>query len=99
MKQMRDEIALEKDTTTLSNPDDAIAERLANLKGVDVDVIKHPGKGLDEAPPANASELDDSKLHDHSEYTLKDEIVDQDDQDDSSLLQEVEEVNKDVSAI
>ena len=89
LKQVCDQITLEKD---MPDPDDEIAERLAKLKGVDVGHIKHPGQGLDQQASGAADpkvELDDSTLHDHSDYTLQ--------EDDGSLLQEIAEVNKEVS--
>ena len=47
LKQMSEQLELEKD---MPNPDDELATRLAKLKGVDVETIKHPGKGLDKKP-------------------------------------------------
>lgn len=53
MQQMSDEVALDK---SMPNPDEEIEERLAKLKGVEVDQVRHPGKGL-------------SNIPDHADYT------------------------------
>lgn len=55
MKQMSDEIALDQ---SMPNPDEELEERLAKLKGVDVNVVRNPGKGLDKPPEAKSKEPD-----------------------------------------
>lgn len=62
MQQMSDEVALDK---SMPNPDEEIEERLAKLKGVEVDQVRCPGKGL----------LSSKKsIPDHSDYTNPDDV-------------------------
>jgi len=69
IKQISEEITIEK---MLPNPDDEIAERLAKLKGVDVNQIKHPGAGLEKPRPKSVEKtvaVDPEKfLMDHGAY-------------------------------
>ena len=46
-QQIGEQIEIEKN---MPNPDDELEERLARLKGVDVEQVRHPGKGLDTDP-------------------------------------------------
>ena len=48
----------------MPNPDEELEERLARLKGVDVDQVRHPGKGLAN-DPLETSQDDSLLLHDH----------------------------------
>ena len=77
----------------MPNPDEELEERLARLKGVDVDQVRHPGKGLAN-DPLETSQDDSLLLHDHSSYTI---VNTGDDQDPEGLVKEVSNINKEVS--
>ena len=77
----------------MPNPDEELEERLARLKGVDVDQVRHPGKGL-ASDPLETSQDDSLLLHDHSSYTI---VNTGDDQDPEGLVKEVSNINKEVS--
>ena len=77
----------------MPNPDEELEERLARLKGVDVDQVRHPGKGLAN-DPLETSQDDALLLHDHSSYTI---VNTGDDQDPEGLVKEVSNINKEVS--
>lgn len=77
----------------MPNPDEELEERLARLKGVDVDQVRHPGKGLAN-DPLETSQDDSLLLHDHSSYTI---VNTGDDQDPEALVKEVSNINKEVS--
>ena len=90
---MDEELSIER---SMPNPDNEIEERLAKLRGVDVDQIRHPGKGLDDKPPglSASGKVDPAEvllLHDHSDYTMS--KVD----NDEDLVREITEIRKDVS--
>ena len=76
----------------MPNPDEELEERLARLKGVDVDQVRHPGKGLAN-DPLETSQDDSLLLHDHSSYTI---VNTGDDQDPEGLVKEVSNINKEV---
>ena len=89
IQQITDQIALED---SLPDPDNEIEERLAKLKGVDVEQVRRPGKGLDRKPSDLANiELDQSLLHDHSSYTIT--------TSDENLSKEILAVNKEVMLV
>ena len=77
----------------MPNPDEELEKRLARLKGVDVDQVRHPGKGLAN-DPLETSQDDSLLLHDHSSYTI---VNTGDDQDPEGLVKEVSNINKEVS--
>ena len=78
----------------MPNPDDELEKRLAKLKGVEVDQVRHPGKGLDNDPGGSAQE-DSLLLHDHSSYTIIHSTGE--DQDEAELAKEITNINKEVS--
>jgi hypothetical protein len=77
----------------MPNPDEELEKRLARLKGVDIDQVRHPGKGLAN-DPLETSQDDSLLLHDHSSYTI---VNTGDDQDPEGLVKEVSNINKEVS--
>ena len=95
--QLQAEIELEKN---MPDPDEELEERLAKLKGVDVETVRHPGKGFDRKPAgaAGASSADDvdpmSILHDHSDYSSKNAEGHANDKD---LMNDISSVTKEVS--
>ena len=94
LDQMQDEIELEK---SMPNPDEELETRLAKLKGVDVEAIRRPGKGLDNKPSIKTEtgpDIDpEAFLHDHSAYSAKTsgEVSD------TELMKEITNLNKEVS--
>ena len=86
-QQIGEQIEIEKN---MPNPDDELEERLARLKGVDVEQVRHPGKGLD-TDPLDTKE-DSLLLHDHSSYT----IVNSGEEHEEGLAKEIFEINKEV---
>jgi hypothetical protein len=81
----------------MPDPDDEIAQRLAKLKGVDVDQVKNPGRKMSQnREESKTSDVDpESFLHDHSTYsaTSKSSHLDNDtsenDVDPSVLVREL----------
>merc|ERR1712113_1320553 len=73
------------------NPDDELEERLARLKGLDVEQVRHPGKGLETDPLENKE--DSLLLHDHSSYT----IVNSGEEHEEGLAKEIFEINKELA--
>ena len=91
LKQIGEQIVIERD---MPNPDEEIENRLAKLKGVEVDQVRHPGKGLDSVP--QGAQADDSLLlHDHSSYTIIHTTGD--DLEEGELAKEITDINKEVS--
>ena len=96
LKQMSEELDLEKD---MPNPDDELAARLAKLKGVDVEQIKNPGKGLNKKPEGLAKPIEKeidlekfmSKESGGSSNKVNDEIVEEE------LNKEIASINKELS--
>ena len=92
LAQMEEQIAIEKD---LPDPNTEIEERLAKLRGVDVDQVRNPGRGLDNKPPGRSVTTikvePEMLLHDHSSYTMPT------DEDDESLSKDISDINQEVS--
>ena len=94
LEQMQAEIELEKN---MPDPDEELEQRLARLKGVDVETVRHPGKGLDKQPTVKTEpEIDpEAFLHDHSNYIIRapKNVTDED------LNKEITGINKEVSRL
>ena len=100
LDQLQAEIELEK---SMPDQDEELEKRLAKLKGVDVEAVRHPGRGLDKKPSVKAEsstgqEIDPvSFLHDHSDYSAKPSQKAND--DDGDLENDISTLNKEVSYI
>ena len=99
LDQLQAEVELEK---SMPDQDEELEIRLAKLKGVDVEAVRHPGRGLDKKPSVKAKsstgqDIDPvSFLHDHSDYSAKPaEKAD----DDGDLMNDISTLNKEVSYI
>ena len=92
LKQMSEELELEKD---MPNPDDELATRLAKLKGVDVESIKHPGKGLDKKPDNQQSKEENFDL---APFLSKDfKSSNTENIDEETLAKDIDSINKELS--
>ena len=94
IKQMSAEVELEKN---LPNPDDELATRLAILKGVDVDQIKNPGKGLDEKPISKQSKGPDIDLEQFLSKEGGYSKESNEEMDEKELAKEIDSINKELS--
>ena len=96
LKQMSDELELEKN---MPNPDDELAARLAKLRGVDVDIIKNPGKGLDKKPSSTENQSNEKDI-DLDQFLPKDGKSDgklDENINDDELAKDIVSINKELS--